>query len=203
MEKLVIVGNGSSMLDNEYGEQIDKFDLVCRMNRGFFEGIDGYEKNVGSRTDILIVHDGFMTDEYMSDELFENTAYILIGTPAFKWESEVQRIKNQYDKYPEKLVFIPTSVEANLKREAEFGGGWPSTGLIGTYHILKCFDMDVTLVGFDGYNDKYKFGHYFSKTDDRTTEYFYDKFKDGHHKISAERQCWEFLRDNFKPTILK
>ena len=71
------------------------------MNRGFFEGIDGYEKNVGSRTDILIVHDGFMTDEYMSDELFENTAYILIGTPAFKCESEVQRIKNQYDKYPQ------------------------------------------------------------------------------------------------------
>ena len=89
------------------------------MNRGFFEGIDGYEKNVGSRTVILIVHDGFMTDEYMSDELFENTAYILIGTPAFKWYSEVQRIENQYDKYIEKLVFIPISVEANLKRDKE------------------------------------------------------------------------------------
>ena len=151
MEKMVIVGNGSSMLDEEYGEQIDKFDLVCRMNRGFFEGIDGYEKNVGNRTDMLIVHDGFMTDEYMSDELFENIAYILVGTPAFKWESEVQRIKSLYNKYPEKIVFIPTSVEMNLKKEAEFGSGWPSTGLLGTYHILNCFDMDVTLIGFDGY----------------------------------------------------
>ena len=202
MEKMVIVGNGSSMLDEEYGEQIDKFDLVCRMNRGFFEGIDGYEKNVGNRTDMLIVHDGFMTDEYMSDELFENIAYILVGTPAFKWESEVQRIKSLYNKYPEKIVFIPTSVEMNLKKEAEFGSGWPSTGLLGTYHILNCFDMDVTLTGFDGYNDKYKFGHYFSKTDVRTTEFFHDKFKDGHHKITAERKCWDFLKNNFKPTIL-
>ena len=71
-EKVIIVGNGSSIFEKEYGDKIDSFDLVCRMNRGYFEGRKGYEKNVGNRTDILIVHDGFMTEEYLSDEVFNS-----------------------------------------------------------------------------------------------------------------------------------
>ena len=71
-EKVIIVGNGSSVFEKEYGDKIDSFDLVCRMNRGYFEGRKGYEKNIGSRTDILIVHDGFMTEEYLSDEVFNS-----------------------------------------------------------------------------------------------------------------------------------
>ena len=45
-EKVIIVGNGSSIFEKEYGDKIDSFDLVCRMNRGYFEGRKGYEKNV-------------------------------------------------------------------------------------------------------------------------------------------------------------
>ena len=43
-EKVIIVGNGSSIFEKEYGDKIDSFDLVCRMNRGYFEGRKGYEK---------------------------------------------------------------------------------------------------------------------------------------------------------------
>ena len=95
-EKVIIVGNGSSIFEKEYGDKIDSFDLVCRMNRGYFEGRKGYEKNVGNRTDILIVHDGFMTEEYFSDEVFNSLEKILVGTPAFKWDTEVNRIKETY-----------------------------------------------------------------------------------------------------------
>ena len=65
-------------------------------------------------------------------------------------------------------------------------------------YILENY-KDVTLIGFDGYDKKYDYGHYFSKTDDRTTEFFHDKFKDGHHKLDAERNTWNFLRDYYKP----
>ena len=95
-EKVIIVGNGSSIFEKEYGDKIDSFDLVCRMNRGYFEGRKGYEKNVGSRTDILIVHDGFMTEKYFSDEVFNSLEKILVGTPGVKWDTEVNRIKETY-----------------------------------------------------------------------------------------------------------
>ena len=47
--KVLLVGNGYSVLDNEIGEYIDSnFDLVYRINR--FK-TKGFEKYVGSRVD--------------------------------------------------------------------------------------------------------------------------------------------------------
>jgi len=200
-EKVIIVGNGSSIFEKEYGDKIDSFDLVCRMNRGYFEGRKGYEKNVGSRTDILIVHDGFMTEQYLSDKVFNSLQKILVGTPTFKWDTEVNRIKETYSDYLDKIEFIPKKCEDKLKNISDFGHGWPSTGLIGSMYILENY-TDVTLIGFDGYDTKYDYGHYFSETDDRTTEFFHDKFKDGHHKLDAERNTWNFLRSYYKPGVL-
>ena len=150
-EKVIIVGNGSSIFEKEYGDKIDSFDLVCRMNRGYFEGRKGYEKNVGNRTDILIVHDGFMTEEYFSDEVFNSLEKILVGTPAFKWDTEVNRIKETYSDYLDKIEFIPKNCEDKLKNISDFEQGWPSTGLIGSMYILQNYE-NVTLIGFDGYD---------------------------------------------------
>ena len=57
-EKVIIVGNGSSIFEKEYGDKIDSFDLVCRMNRGYFEGRKGYEnsRTIGER---LFNRDGY------------------------------------------------------------------------------------------------------------------------------------------------
>ena len=38
----------------------------------------------------------------------------------------------------------------------------PSTGLIGSMYILQNYE-NVTLIGFDGYDKKYDYGHYFQK----------------------------------------
>ena len=46
---VVLVGNGSGVLNGEYGEQVDSCDRIIRMNS--FK-IDGYEKHVGKRLDI-------------------------------------------------------------------------------------------------------------------------------------------------------
>ena len=40
-----IKGKYVQKFEKEYGDKIDSFDLVCRMNRGYFEGRKGYEKN--------------------------------------------------------------------------------------------------------------------------------------------------------------
>ena len=81
-----------------------------------------------------------------------------------------------------------------------------STGLIGSMYILQNYEnvnvqnLKHNIIGFDGYDKKYDYGHYFSETDDRTTEFFHDKFKDGHHKLDYdERNTWNFLRNYYKP----
>ena len=50
MSEIILVGNGPSILENELGSEIDSFDKVVRFNN--FE-IEGYEKHVGSKCDIL------------------------------------------------------------------------------------------------------------------------------------------------------
>jgi hypothetical protein len=58
--KVIFVGNGSSVKDYKAGSVIDEFDIVIRFNRGFLEGIDKYKEFVGSKTDIVVVHEGFI-----------------------------------------------------------------------------------------------------------------------------------------------
>ena len=47
--KVVVVGNGESVLNHTYGDFIDKCDRVIRINKFV---INGYEKHVGSKLDI-------------------------------------------------------------------------------------------------------------------------------------------------------
>ena len=53
--KILVIGNGSSIREHTFGKKIDSdFDVVVRFNRGYFEGIKGYEDSVGSKTNALI-----------------------------------------------------------------------------------------------------------------------------------------------------
>ena len=49
--KTIVVGNSPSLLDYEYGEQIDSFTKVIRCN---YCHTDGFEKHVGSKTNIWV-----------------------------------------------------------------------------------------------------------------------------------------------------
>ena len=71
---VILVGNGESLLGSNMGEKIDSYDTVVR-----FDGlnIEGYEKDVGTKTDILVL-DSFMFLKYMKsgfddirDELYD------------------------------------------------------------------------------------------------------------------------------------
>ena len=44
--KTLVIGNGSSVRDHKLRIKIDSYDTVIRFNRGYFEGIKGYEEYV-------------------------------------------------------------------------------------------------------------------------------------------------------------
>jgi hypothetical protein len=52
-EGLAIVGNARSLLDWEFGSNIDKHSVVVRFNEST---VEGFEKHVGARTDILVTN---------------------------------------------------------------------------------------------------------------------------------------------------
>ena len=56
----IVVASGGSVLKNELGDEIDKFDLIVRTNLAQHEG---FEKHVGSRTDV----------RFLSHKTFGNT----------------------------------------------------------------------------------------------------------------------------------
>jgi hypothetical protein len=51
-KSVAVVGNSGIILDSEYGEEIDSHDIVMRCN---LARVIGYEKHVGSKTNIRIV----------------------------------------------------------------------------------------------------------------------------------------------------
>jgi len=61
---VILVGNGESLLGSNMGEVIDSYDTVVR-----FDGlnIEGYEKDVGTKTDILVL-DSYNFLRYMKEE---------------------------------------------------------------------------------------------------------------------------------------
>jgi hypothetical protein len=48
-----IVGNAPTILEYEHGSKIDSYDVVVRFNRATTQGV---EKQIGSRTDLLVVN---------------------------------------------------------------------------------------------------------------------------------------------------
>ena len=192
--KILIIGNGNSTKDYELGQKIDsEFDIIVRFNRGYFEGIINYEKYIGSKTDILIIHDGFAKPEYITDEVLNSVSNIFVVIPQFKFDNEYYRIKSYG--WNETVQIIPKEYEIKLNELANFGNKWPTTGLIGLYFISNNFD-DVSIYGFDGGDEKYEYYHYYTHSDDRTTKYM-NRPTRFDHDFSIERKCMDIIKKTY------
>jgi len=56
---IALVGNSKSLIDKNYGEIIDTYDIVCRINRAFHmlpNRTKYYSKNIGSKTDVFFIN---------------------------------------------------------------------------------------------------------------------------------------------------
>lgn len=75
MKKIIIVGHSDSLLQKENGHKIDSFDIVVRMSEG---KIKGYEKYVGTKTDVCRIvwenHFSLILDNKGNERfIFKNT----------------------------------------------------------------------------------------------------------------------------------
>ena len=126
--KILLMGNGSSVMDNEFGKKIDNdFDLVYRINR--FK-TKGYEKNVGTRVDAWFLADNGVqwleneTEKVEGSSRWNEFGYVYFVSPKFKHNinlqtDECQRVLKFCNQY-EDIQLLPSQLEDDINSVVNF-----------------------------------------------------------------------------------
>ena len=198
MSKILIVGNGPSVLEKEYGSIIDsdKWDVVMRFNR-WNKDDDGTEwvdnsKYAGTRCDYWMINDLRLQVGINRRNEYSG---VFVVCPKFKYNQQVfNQIENQY----ENIKFMPMEYEEYINENiVDFSPKWPSTGVIGMYFATLHFD-EVFLYGFDTYDNKYDNIHYF---EDKPNKYKGESNKD--HEPSKEKEFIKLIKERYSVKLLE
>ncbi|XP_056132075.1 ST3 beta-galactoside alpha-2,3-sialyltransferase 3a [Lampris incognitus] len=182
-KKCIIIGNGGILANKSLGQRIDEFDVVVRLNQA---PVKGFEKDVGSKTDIRITYpEGAIqkAGDYERESLFVLAAFKgldlnwlqhiifnrrLYSTDGF-WKSVAQHVPR---KPSDMRILNPYFIqEASFKliglphNNGQMGrGNIPTLGTVAITMALHNCD-EVAVAGF-GYNmgTPYAPLHYYEKT---------------------------------------
>ena len=196
--KILIIGNGPSAVEKEYGSIIDsaEWDVVMRFNR-WDKHDDGTKwkdnsKYVGSRCDYWMINDLRLQ---VGVDRRNDYSGVFVVCPKFKYNYQLfKQIENQY----ENIKFMPIEYEDYINKNiVDFSPKWPSTGVIGMYFATLHFD-EVLLHGFDTYDDKYDSIHYF---EDKPNKYKNSSDKD--HEPSKEKEFIKLIKEKYNVKLLE
>jgi hypothetical protein len=138
--KILLVGNGPCVFDSERGQEIDDFDgKIVRFNH--FE-IGGYEKYIGTRTDILVL--GQLN---IIEQLKSQYDYILLYQSSLDGGKGLRKIKKLSPH--NEIKFFPLTEKDKIKELIELSRNKePTTGIIAAYWFTRK-DIDLYIYGFD------------------------------------------------------
>jgi len=177
-DKILLIGNAPSILSRECGEKIDNFEgKIARFNH---YKIDGYERYIGTRTDILILGQLDATEH-----LNEQYDYILLYQSRLDGGRGLRKIKNLSPH--NKIIFFPIHQKdvindiLNLDRNIQ-----PTTGLIAICWFIH-LDVELYIYGFNfGLDDYFEQN---TETNNSTME---------NHNLKQEKDYVEYLCENNK-----
>ena len=134
-KSIIIVGNSSRLLNERHGKLIDSYDIVVRINKGYFYRQNFYSDKIGNKTTILSL--GLKSATMSANVIQANTVKYLIS-PII--HSERLDYANVYD--------VQENTYNDLKNS--LGGFKPSTG-ISTYNFFNRHTNfnKLDLIGFD------------------------------------------------------
>ena len=154
-KRILIIGNGPSLLEHKRGKEIDEFDIVVRFNT--FK-TDEYSEYVGTKTDIWFINGVNirkknpkiikMMNEIDYKQIFieqnniDNKKSLLKNYPELKDNEKIEFCDlDEYNKIIDKFF------KHSLKK--------PSLGVIGIYLISQIYNTyDIYITGFDGFDKK-------------------------------------------------
>jgi len=174
--KAIVVGNSPSVLNHEYGELIDGYDIVIRINRCPTEG---YEKHIGSKIDIWATTRNTYYkahDRKWVPKKYDKLKYVWHRTA--KSQRRVDGLpKDLMSKKRSSVMYKRGVLRKNYKEYFYSGkskahgyelldtGHELCTGLITIMYSTLCYE-DVTIHGFTFYADQ---------NDGKITAYYREK----------------------------
>lgn len=139
--KIIIVGNGSSLLDKQNGELINSFENVVRFNR---YAIEGFEKNVGTKTDILFT-------VLRINNLKENLLKVKYNEIYFyyRYDNQLAWYQEYLNYYKDSKTYIKKFKESEVCENMLKGIKIiPSSGLVAILNFINIYGK-VCITGFD------------------------------------------------------
>tara|TARA_B100002003_G_scaffold43192_1_gene38526 strand:+ start:1037 stop:1834 length:798 start_codon:yes stop_codon:yes gene_type:complete len=148
--RVIIIGNSSSILLHKYGELIDSYDVVIRLNRCVTKG---FEKFIGNKIDIWATTHGSERFHKMEKFIPENYTEIKY---LWKRTSKVNpKLPKDFPKVKEHIMYkAPSNYKnyfGNYLRKFEIEHE-VDTGLLTILTSLK-FYTDITVHGFTFYTE--------------------------------------------------
>lgn len=214
-KKVIIVGPSAELMKREEGKNIDKFDIVIRLNSSFplFGDI---QKHFGSRTDVIYYvsagiekHFNHIKATYGINVLLHDKIKFLIFKKGFNSTSNKYRklFNSFFERYHNKIKMFPAkkvtmSLKSILKSD-------PNMGILAIEHLLKTELKELHVIGCDFY----KYPHYpkYSVLPDLKFDYnkrILTNLKNGwkqktHHDISKQLEYLKTLLVKDKRLIIE
>jgi hypothetical protein len=142
-KSIAVVGNAAALFDREYGKLIDSHDVVCRMNKGFF---DINDSSHGTRTDVL-VYSQWATVRRAVKRLTEEVRVSCYLHVSLKGREEA----GPTEFFPDAEAQVcPISVIYDLKDKLQLSKKESvSTGITFLEMLAECNTGSVSVFGFD------------------------------------------------------
>lgn len=181
---ILVVANGRSILEHEFGAEIDRFEAVGRINNYVTVG---YERFVGSRTDIWF--NGANKKLSRRDD-FAPRIVVLIPEEILRVKGEGihERIQTRLGVERDRYELVPRS--EILDYERTMGASRPTTGTSAVLWALKRYER-VVIHGYDFFINSQ--AHYYDRL---ATRWLVEKGivkKAGLHDVQKEKACIERL----------
>lgn len=150
----ILVGSSGRVLLGRFGEKINKYDHIFRMNTAPSKG---FETFVGSRTDVRIVAFNAIEQIIPVPEMMKGVKMVFIWGSTDKLRGCLDKVKWGMKHYPAVQFYMITpyayQLVANQFEKAagmnlKAAGAWLSTGIIGIFLMKELFKGEFDIIGF-------------------------------------------------------
>jgi hypothetical protein len=183
-DKVAVVGSGPGLRNATFGPEIDGFPCIIRFNRSPHEG---WEAQVGSRTDIRYVNEGvfycgghprYPKCDVKFMKRVRNTKIIV----PWRWSQE-RHNQEKKNTHPSNSLYFIYNGDLPTFMVAKMGFHHPPTAGHAMIAMLLTIGVEVHAYGFSLDNNM---GHYWEPRSDDSSPC---------HDIGSERAVWRSWRD--------
>ena len=153
--RILIIANGESILNNDYGEFIDKHPLVARINN---YQTKGFEKQIGSKTDIWL--NGANSKLKLQSAKYSEIIVLMPSQVILKKEADLNGHVSKRLKL-DKEQYTTVSLSNIQNFENQVGYNRLTTGLYSILWALKNYN-EVIIHGFDFFQESK--AHYYDNS---------------------------------------